>query len=227
MSKRRGILLVVLAGLALLGAFWFAFGRQDSAEWEARQKLDDMLGQGTGTEGLQPTVPFPDRPDGSIPQMPEQLPESSPQDPFQPPVRLFGFNIPMPKPAVDVKETPHAYELRVPLADPKDESGITLNVQPHRIEISGQSGSRKEGVNFSSSFMQSFSTRQEVLPDKITRRTEQKGEDTALVITIPKKSPGTISEPLPPASTPIPPDPPESAPLLNPDSKEDGQHTVI
>ncbi|HEY9686465.1 MAG TPA: Hsp20/alpha crystallin family protein [Coleofasciculaceae cyanobacterium] len=225
MSKRRGILLAVLAGLALLAVLVIGLVQRNSPEWEARQKLDDLLGQGTSE--LQPTSPFPERPDAGIHPMPEQLPKSPVQDPFQPPGRLFGFKLPLPKPAVDVTETPQAYELRVPLADPADESGIQLNVQPHRIEISGQSGSRKTGVNFSTSFMQSFSTRQEVLPDKITRRTEQKGEDTTLVITIPKKSPGTLSEPQPPSKIPNQPDLPEPAPLLNPDSIDEGQHTVI
>ncbi len=206
MSQRRSILLALLAGILLL----VFFSRQPEQMQDARRKLDNVLG----------------------PSSSEHLPDLSQE--AAPPRSLgnfFGFNIPMPDTGVDVQETPTAYLLKVPLAQASDADSIRLQVRPHRIEITGQSGRRQGGASVSSSFMQSFTTRQEVLPGKVSRKTESHGDAQTLVITIPKKTPGTVSSP--PASpfnqsgTEAEPMPaPDSTPSLDNDTS-DPNHVVI
>lgn len=219
MKQHRGLLLALAAGLILLALV--GLGWQNRQEVSARHKLDEILGPKTGNL-------FPDNspalPDPSMPDM--NLPEPPALGQLDAPNSFFGFNIPMPKSGVEVKETPQAYELRIPLADPENESSIKLNVDPHRIEVAGQTGSKSGGAQITSSFMQSFSTSSEVLPDKISRKTEKKGDNTELVITIPKKTPGQLTEPTPKPAKPnrIEEQPP--TPSLD-DSFDDREHTVI
>lgn len=124
---------------------------------------------------------------------------------------------------VEVRETPDRYILRVPVTKPGDADSIRLNVAPHRIEVSGQSGSGKEGAMVRSSFMQSFSTSDEVLPGAVQRRTEKRNDRTELVIIIPKKHAGQGVENRQAESPPdTPDDMPEEIPLGNPD-----EHKVI
>jgi hypothetical protein len=178
MSKSRNIILGLLAGLILIGALLVLVIRQATGEYAAREKLDHLLGQS------QPD--WQDAPDSS---------EAPPLPPPEPPAlpdnnhggSFFGLPLPMPQAGVDVQETNDSYILRIPLADPKDASSIKLNVTPNRIEVSGQTGSKENGISASSSFMQAFTTSQEVMPGQISRRTEQNGDTTQMVITIPKK----------------------------------------
>lgn len=163
MKNRRFILLAVLAGA--LAVLLYSVFQGTPQEVAARQHLNDLLGQASANE------PQPE-------QEPFKLPESDHS--------LFGF--PMPTTDITVEETSSNYVLRIPLASPEDSSAVKLNVTPHRIEVSGQTGSKTDGQSFSSSFMQAFSTSQEVLPDQVHRLTEQNGGKTELVITIPKKA---------------------------------------
>lgn len=178
MRNRRLILIAGLIGL-LTAATLLYFGFHDAPrELAARRHLNDLLGQANANE--------PE-------QEPGQEPEGFPAFPSLPPGNdnLF-FGLPMPTTEVDVEETASSYVLRVPLASPEDSDSVKLNVNPHRIEVSGQTGSKEGSSSMTSSFMQSFSTSQEVLPDQVQRSTEQNGDRTELVITIPKKTSGEV-----------------------------------
>lgn len=187
MSQRRKILLFILTGLILIPALVMFGTRQASSDNAARQKLDNLLGQ---TE--------PEWPNATEPQAsPFPMETPAPDLPDLNSGSFFGLPLPMPQAGVDVQETQDSYILRIPLADPKDASSIRLNVTANRIEVSGQTGSKENGTTVTSSFMQAFTTSQEVLPGQITRKTEQNGENTAMVITIPKKQGGSDDPLLP------------------------------
>jgi hypothetical protein len=183
MSKRRNILLGLLAGLILIPVLLLVvFHHATDESAVAREKLDQVLGQGQPSlPHLEDSMPSPP-PDATLPP-PSTLPDNNGGT-------FFGLPLPLPQTGVKVEETPDSYVLRIPLADPKDASSVKLNVTPNRIEVSGQTGSKADGASITSSFMQSFTTSQEVLPGQVTRRTEQNGEDTEMVITIPKKQSG-------------------------------------
>jgi hypothetical protein len=168
--KNRGLIPgSIFAGIVVI--LIYASFQEKPQEAVARQHLNDLLGQASPNEPL------------SSPQQPLKLPEVDQS--------FFGF--PMPTTDITVEETSSSYVLRIPLASAEDSSSVKLNVTPHRIEVSGQTGSKTEGQSFSSSFMQAFSTHQEVIPDQVHRMTEQNGNQTELVITIPKKSGGKTS----------------------------------
>ncbi|MCE3233842.1 MAG: hypothetical protein K0Q50_22 [Vampirovibrio sp.] len=191
MNKQKKILLSALAGVLLLAFLFGANPFQSPGESAARQKLDHLLGQA----------------DESLPNLDsEQQAEQQSQPPEQEPSAglpglqggsFFGMPMPLSGAGVDVQELSDKYVLRVPLADPQDASSVKLNVSPHRIEISGQTGSKRDGASITSSFMQSFSTSQEVVPDRISKRTEQNGDEAELVITIPKKRNAPADEEIP------------------------------
>ncbi|WP_373532991.1 hypothetical protein [Vampirovibrio sp.] len=162
--KSRGLILFsILAGM--LAILLYASFQEKPQEAAARQHLNNLLGQASANE---------------------MLPE--PQESLKlPGVDQSFFGFPMPTTDITVEETSSKYVLRIPLAAAEDSSSVKLNVTPHRIEVSGQTGTKTDGQSFSSSFMQAFSTHQEVLPDQVHRMTEQNGDQTELVITIPKK----------------------------------------
>lgn len=171
MRNRRLILIAGLIGL-LTAATLLYFGLHNAPrDLAARRHLNDLLGQANASE-------------------PEQEPEGFPAFPGPPEGNDLFFGLPMPTTEVDVEETPSSYVLRVPLASPEASSAVKLNVTPHRIEVSGQTGSKEGGSSITSSFMQAFSTSEEVVPDQVQRATEQNGDQTELVITIPKKTSG-------------------------------------
>ncbi|WP_303672583.1 Hsp20/alpha crystallin family protein [Vampirovibrio chlorellavorus] len=172
MRNRRTAGLYVFTGAALLLAVILLW--QGASSNDARQHLDNLLGQASanGPEGeAAPATPAPSLPD------PLKFPD----------LENSIFGMPVPTTDIMVEETSSAYVLRVPLAKPEDSSAIKVEVTPHRIEVSGQTGSQSEGQTISSSFMQTFSTAQEVVPGQVYRQTEQNGKQTELVITIPKK----------------------------------------
>lgn len=207
MSTKRKVLLTVLAGLMLLVVL-FSFNLiPTSGEQAARQKLNNLLGQGSD----------------ELPELEPDQPQSAPEEPGSLPGvnggSFFGMPMPLSGAGVDVQELADKYVLRIPLADSKDASSVKLNVEPHRIEVSGQTGAKQNGASVSSSFLQSFTTSQEVLPDHISRRTEQDGETTELVITIPKKHPDQSGSTAPELDNPnrdnTQPDTQDEAPLPN------------
>lgn len=179
MSKSRNILLGLLTGLLLIAALMVLVIRQATGEYSAREKLNHLLGQ------TQPEWPEQQNSDETPPMPPPEMPALPENNGGG--GSFFGLPLPMPQAGVYVQETNESYILRIPLADPKDASSIKLNVTANRIEVSGQTGSKEDGASVSSSFMQAFTTSQELLPGQISRRTEQNGENTQIVITIPKK----------------------------------------
>lgn len=216
MRNRRAAGLYTLMGAALLLAVTLLW--QGSSPNEARQHLDNLLGQANanGPEA----EPAPETPTAPALPDPLKLPE----------MENSIFGMPVPTTDIMVEETSSAYVLRVPLAKPEDSTAIKVEVSPHRIEVSGQTGSQSEGQTVSSSFMQTFSTSQEVVPGQVHRQTEQNGKQIELVITIPKKVGGEArsseaedslqgpqSDPLSPDENPAPvlqpPLPPNDAPL--------------
>lgn len=195
MRNRRKVLMSLLAGIVLLASLLAFNLHQSSGQMGAREKLDNLLGPSDNGEDAPPMAApesqdFP--PNGFETQQP---PPNQEEDPLAPPAitggSFFGMPMPLSGAGVDVQELGDRYVLRIPLADPQDATSVKLNVSPHRIEVSGQTGSKENGASVNSSFMQSFTTAQEVNPDKITRRTEKNGENTELVITIPKKAAGS------------------------------------
>jgi hypothetical protein len=166
--KSRGLILWSLFAGILAILLYVSF-QENPQEAAARQHLNDLLGQANTDEPLSET------------QEPFRLPEVDQS--------FFGF--PMPATDIKVEETARSYVLRIPLASAEDSSSVKLDVTPHRIQVSGQTGSKTEGQSFSSSFMQAFSTNQEVIPDQVHRSMEQNGKQTELVITIPKKGGGS------------------------------------
>ncbi len=186
MRNRRLILVLSLTGFLVLTALMYLKFDAVSEETETRQKLNELLGE------EQPLDRSNDAPE-LAPLKSESAPatEAEPQaiKPEaglpSPSDLLFGF--PTPQSDVGVEETSANYVIRVPLASEADSSSVKLNVTPHQIEISGQTGSQENGKSVQSSFMQTFTTSQEVLPDQVHRLTEKHGEQTELVITIPKK----------------------------------------
>jgi HSP20 family molecular chaperone IbpA len=162
MKKALRIMLPLVA-LILVAGFLFNCAQPESS---ARHKLDNLLGE--PSEHMPP------------PAASEEAPASP--DWFNKP-NFLGFTMPE---AVNVQETGSAYVLRVPIANPGDADQVQVNVSSSRIEVSGQTGSKHGNSSSSSSFFQSFTTSQAVLPNKMTKKVEKKGEQNQLVITIPK-----------------------------------------
>ncbi len=238
MSKRRKAALLFFAGLLTL-VLWSLLGLSNhTEETAARQKLDNLLGQAD-------TLPFAENgPSERIPlDAPNENPNETPNttDPLgsnplaSAPPGFLGLPIPnplagnVPDSGVDVQEYAANYVLRIPLTDPADARNVKVNVTPHHIEVSGKIGRREQSVSFSSSFVQSFSTSQTVLPDKVTQAIQKTGSKTELVITVPKQHPGQgnskLAPPLAPEAPGAPnaPQPPEE--LLQDDTSTG--HRVI
>jgi hypothetical protein len=195
----------LLASVFVVMSILWLLNRPSSTEATARHKLDNLLGQSSTPPVLIPQPPEPRR-----------LPDFS---------KVFGLG--MPETGVKIEETESNYTLRVPLADPNDATQVQLDVTPHRIAISGQTGRRDNGLSVTSSFMQSFSTSQEVLPDQISRKMEKHDEQTELVITIPKKA-GATSTPTAPSTKSDPQTPNQPAsPELPKELLDDSEHRVI
>lgn len=176
--KRPLRIVLPLIALILVAGFISGCAQPESP---ARQKLDNLLGQ-----------------------TPEQSPPSVETAPVAPDwfnkPNFLGFPIPE---AVNVQEMANAYILRIPVASPGDADQVKINVSPSRIEVSGQTGSKHGNSSSSSSFFQSFTTSQPVLPNKMTKNVEKKGEQSQLVITIPKDPQASRSAKSLPA-TPLP-----------------------
>jgi hypothetical protein len=201
MSPRRKRLVLLIAGLLLLagvGVGLFLF-RQAGA---ARERIVQALGEPAGAPYMlnDPAIrPQPQAiPDWSAPPEEQQAPspggELSNGLPLSDLLSAAG--------GVSVRETESAYEIRVPLADAEDAERVTLDVTPHHIRVSGQTGVQADeghtpspGVSVTSSFLQSFDTSREVLPDQVSRRLERDGSQLELMITIPKKAGSAAGEP--------------------------------
>jgi hypothetical protein len=186
MHNRRTILLLSLIGLLTLGGvlFWVSHAHRENRI--ARERLDQLLAQRPNEltdPMLRPQQPgFPETPDINAGPQPDPLNEAQ---------RLFnGMQIPMPNTGVMVQETEDRYILRIPIAEAEDADSVVANVGPNHIEVSGQTGTKRNDTSITSSFMQSFNTTQEVMPDKVSRTLERKDNQMELVITIPKKHPG-------------------------------------
>ena len=225
MNKRRNILLIMSLGLLAFVVALFIFVQHNETESVARQKLDSLLGQADETipDQTEPFIPYP------RPQTHPNPPGNA--QPQQEP-GFLGLPIPslmqgMADSSVNVQESPTQYVLRIPLINPADAKNVKVDVSPNRIEISGKIGRQDQGASYTSSFMQSFSTSQTVLPEKMTQKTEKTGDKTELVITIPKK-PGAQPNynPPPTPEAPIAPQAPES-PLPDEESTPNGEHRVI
>lgn len=176
MNTRRFPAWLPLAGLGtVLGLLVFLSGRweQGAQQSAARNHLDTVLGQANGE------APPSDNP---LSSGPAGFPE------FNPP-SVFNLGLPQTD-SVTIEESPQRYVLRVPLAEAEDSGDVQLKVTPHHIEISGQTGRQGQGGHYRSSFMQAFTTPEEVMPDQVQRRTERREDKTELVITIPKKQVG-------------------------------------
>ena len=201
MSPRRKRLILLISGLLLLaglGVGLFLF-RQAGA---ARERIAQALGEPPGAPYMlnDPAIRPQQQavPDWSAPSEEQQAPSPWGELPKGSPLSdlLNGAD------GVSVRETESAYELRVPLADAEDAERVTVDVTPHHIRVSGQTGAQADeghtpspGVSVTSSFLQSFDTYQEVLPDQVSRRLERDGSQLELVIMIPKKAGGTAGEP--------------------------------
>jgi|GEM_PF-3000118 len=201
MKNRRKVLLSLLAGFILLASLLAFNLHQSIGQTAAREKLDSLLGQDNPEDSppiATPETQNPFEPPQASPNPPDtqsgNLENGQPELPGITGGSFFGMPMPLSGAGVDVQELADKYVLRIPLADPQDASSIKLNVSPHHIEVSGQTGSKENGATVNSSFMQSFTTSQEVNPDRISRHTEKNGENTELVVTIPKKTPGSGSD---------------------------------
>lgn len=111
---------------------------------------------------------------------------------------------------IGMNETEKAYELRLPIDNPDDARNVSVEVSPHRVQVSGKRIFRTpDGQQTgSSTFMQMFTTSAEVLPDKVTRIIENTDKGKQLVVTIPKKVPGqkpsTVETPITPETQDAP-----------------------
>jgi hypothetical protein len=234
MSKQRKILLTILAGTLALSIALMMGLQHKSHELAARDKLDSLLGQADETLPADniPFTPYPSAPAAPAPSTPPSG-SGTPNGSSQPPGAGLGLPIlnpfagGIPDSGVDVQESPTAYVLRIPLLNAEDAHNVKANVTPHHIEISGNIGRREQNATYTSSFVQSFSTSQTVLPEKMTQKTVKSGDKTELVITIPKKQSGQPSlSPSAPPPAPAAPTAPKSteAPVLDDDGNE---HRVI
>lgn len=183
----------LLAGLCLLSALMFWQQARHAEDAQIRQKLDSLLGQ---TESLPPISLFSGQEPSQIPEEQEAAEESVLDRWFREPFARLPQTLMEMGGGLKVNETQHAYVLSIPLTDPQEAAGVDVQVSPHRIQVSGK---RSIGKHGSASFMQSFSTSSEVLPQAMTRQVQEQ----ALVITIPKKqgraasSPGTSPQEAP------------------------------
>lgn len=180
MRNRRVAGLTVFTEAALLLAVTLLW--QGSSPNDARQHLDNLLGQASANGPEAEAAP-----QAAAPSLPDPL--------KFPDLENSIFGMPVSTTDIMVEETSSAYVLRVPLAKPEDSSAIKVEVSPHRIDVSGQTGSQSDGQTVSSTFMQTFSTAQELVPGQVHRQTEQNGKQTELVITIPKKAGGEAKGP--------------------------------
>jgi hypothetical protein len=211
MSKQRKILLIILAGVIVITLGLIMGLRQGSHELAARHKIDSLLGQANDDVFPEDTSPF--TPYSAAPATPP-----SPNSTASP--LLAGI----PDSGVDVQESSTAYVIRIPLLTAEDARNVKVNVTPHHIELSGNIGRQQQNVIYSSSFVQSFSTSQTVLPEKMTQKTYKIGSQAELVITIPKKQGNQPNLSPPPA--PVAPTAPKATgePFLEDDGTE---HRVI
>lgn len=187
-------IVLVMALISQLSACGFS---NSTDEQLAEKRLDELL---------PPTQPEPQQelntdPFFGLPDIAEQAPEFLKKS--------------MGQPNIDVQETTTAYQIRVEMANQKDMESVQVNVLPRRIEITGQTSFGGEsGFKGTSSFMKSFATRTEVLPNAL-KRTQN---DKHLVFTIPKKVASAPPEkPNAKQDTPSIPSPGPS-PKLSPDA---------
>ncbi len=186
MRNRRVAGLTVFTGAALLLAVTLLW--QGSSSNDARQHLDNLLGQANANGPEAEAAPEAEAtPEAAAPSLPDPL--------KFPDLENSIFGMPVSTTDIMVEETSSAYVLRVPLAKPEDSSAIKVEVSPHRIDVSGQTGSQSDGQTVSASFMQTFSTAHELVPGQLHRQTEQNDKQTELVITIPKKAGGEAKSP--------------------------------
>lgn len=190
MSQRRTRLLWVLAISLVLGSGWLWFGVRQAETDAARERVAQALGLPNALND--PTLSRP------LQQQPE-LPESS-ELPFGQPGQAFdGLSSALGSSdnGVSVEETETAYQVHIPLAEASDASKVTVNVAAHHVQVSGQTGVHQRDTTITTTFMQSFSTSQEVLPEKVSRQIVKNGAQLELLVTVPKKQPGGGTAPAP------------------------------
>ena len=222
-----GVLTTVLLMLLVVGgvAYWLLRPNPSAV---AQAKLDRLLGK-PGQQQFLPQAPLDQNDQDQADQaMRQMMAQEAQRDQAQMDMdlrqaqNLFGqFNLaPQPAGGVSVQETDKAYELRVPVQNPEDAQNVSVQVDPHRIQISGKITYRSPDGHQtgSSSFMQMFPTTSEVLPEKVTRAVQGKGADQTLLVTIPKKYPGKAPEPVQPQDDSLQPAPSGTpAPQVSPD----------
>jgi hypothetical protein len=222
MSKRRKVLLVLAAGVMALFAFLLLGWRHGSEDLAARQKLDNLLGQ-ADEQPLPPVSPFiPDERPAPLASAPPPEPPGFLGLPIPNPMSMSGI----PDSGVEVQESPTGYVLRIPLTNPAEARNVKVNVSANHIEVSGKIGRQEQGVSFTSSFVQSFSTSQPVLPNKVTQKTEKNGAKTELVIRIPKQSTGSSNIAPQPPPAPQAPAAPQAPQENMPDDPGTGQRVI-
>ncbi len=107
----------------------------------------------------------------------------------------FGLEGASAQNGLQIQETRDAYIIKAPASDSGDpkadaqanEKALNVAVTPFRIQLSGQitNASGNGAFKSSSSFMRTFTPKQEVVPDKVTRTVE----DNHVVVTVPKRFP--------------------------------------
>jgi hypothetical protein len=191
--------MLVLTLLAFSGCSLFSESFQSHSP-EARQKIDDLLGQDRevapqaqkppATDDFDPNNPSGERsPEENI--MPDRLPDmpaaGNLEHWFPSLSSLFSQD------AIAVEEQPDRYIIQVPLASPDDARQVQVEVQPHHIQVSGKTGSKKQSASYSSSFLQSFQTSSEVLPSRVEQKVVAHQQSSKLMVTVYKKHPDVAS----------------------------------
>ncbi len=191
-TRKMGItllaIILILGGIAL-----FTSKHQDD---QTRNRLTSMLHDSDQPE----SIPSP-QPGGMNAPMPEQ-PQAG--FPFRFPSLAQGGMTLLSNLAggPHLEETRQSYILRVPLSEESDARAISLQVNPHHVDISGETGTHSGNSQSSSSFMQSFDTAQAVVPGKVTKKIERSGNSLSLLITIPKQTASTPTQQASPSFSP-------------------------
>jgi HSP20 family molecular chaperone IbpA len=193
-QKRRAPLRPIILGLILLGLLgWMFRGLQNCQAQQARTRIEQSLGNPSPQSLPQesPLSEFPS-PSPDLLQDPERSPMGFPSMPANPFSELDS-ELGIDADGVKINEDADAYRIDVPLANKADANEVQVKVSPHHIEVSGQTGSSPKsqsgpGLSFTTSFMQSLDTSQEVLPQKVKRDLIERNGQSVLHVTIPKKS---------------------------------------
>jgi len=185
----------------------FSMTRHFANQWEARQRLDHVLGKNKITQQSQkPFFHFDfssdrvssdvfadkgfgdDFLDDMLSQMPSQPSPGQNRGLFG----HFGFQS-LKQPQVSNLETETAYVFKIPVNSEEEAQNIKIKVSHKRINISGKLSMRSsDGKNVvgSSSFVRSISLNRTVKPNEVQRQLI----DSVLVITVPKLHPSAVPD---------------------------------